>query len=712
VDDDTPAGGSHAVGSLTGRVVGGRYRVENVVSTGANTIITEAIDVESDTPVTVKIVQPELAVHASFREAFARRTEGARSLTHPNIARVLDAGEVDVAGQSTLFWVVEYLGGGSLRDLYDRGRLLEPSQALIVGLEAARALQAAHEQGVVHTELTPSKMVFGEDARLRVVDFGMAELLGAEAWAEPATVPTHVARYASPEQALAIEVDEKTDVYALSLCLIEGITGSVPFAGDSTVSTLAARVGKLMPVTAEMGSLAAVLERAGRPEAEDRWTAEEFGNALVQAAGALPRPDPIPIMASSLFAVSMSQRRDADVVPDAVSDAIVAEALDTDEDHVAEEFAPVDEPTGETPVDEPTVEVPVGEPAADRTVEMPAAAVAGATAATAPPTTQMSAIDGSADGTFYDAETESRRRGRSVGLVLLILTGLVALGVAAFFVLRTPSYEVPDLVGVDQAVAINEISGNGWVIETERERSDAVPQVDHVVRTIPAAGEMLAEGETFVIVVSDGPELRTIPELVGVPLAEAQATLTELRLVGVESGSEFSEDVPQGAVLRWQVEGDASLVAGAQVLPDTRILLTVSDGPEPRPAPDLGNQTVDEATATLAGVQLVIARAEDVFSNDVEAGRVVSQDPPPGTPVPRDGTVTVAVSKGPDLVPFPDLTGLTYPAALEALNAAGFTQRSVLGTTDGTFVSASIGGTAAQPGSTFPRGSAVDLIFL
>ena len=107
-----------------------------------------------------------------------------------------------------------------------------PSQALVVGLEAARALEAAHSRGIVHTELTPSKLVFGEDARLRIADVAMAQLLGAEAWHEPATVATHVARYASPEQALGLDVDEKTDVYALSLCLIEAITGKVPFAGD------------------------------------------------------------------------------------------------------------------------------------------------------------------------------------------------------------------------------------------------------------------------------------------------------------------------------------------------------------------------------------------------------------------------------------------------------------------------------------------------
>ena len=78
-----------------------------------------------------------------------------------------------------MYAVVEYLAGGSLRDLFDRGRYLDPSQALVVGLEACRGLDFAHRKGLVHTELTPSKLVFGDDRRLRIVDFGLARLLGA-----------------------------------------------------------------------------------------------------------------------------------------------------------------------------------------------------------------------------------------------------------------------------------------------------------------------------------------------------------------------------------------------------------------------------------------------------------------------------------------------------------------------------------------------------
>jgi serine/threonine-protein kinase len=348
------------------------------------------------------------------------------------------------------------------------------------------------------------------------------------------------------------------------------------------------------------------------------------------------------------------------------------------------------------------------------TAEMPAAVAAAAAAATAPPTTPVDevAAEASAGGELYDDEAARRPWGRHVLLGLVVVVGLVALGYAAWLLLRTESFEVPDLVGVDQAVAENEIAGNGWVVETQRERSDEVPRVDHVVRTVPAAGVMLDEGDTFVMVVSDGPELRSLPESSGLTVEEARSTLTDLRLVPLETPPEFSETVPEGVVIRWQVQDDASLVAGAQVLPGTVVELTVSLGPEPRPAPDLAGSTVEEATAATDALQLVLERGEDVFSNTVENGRVVSQEPAPGTPVERGGPVTVRVSKGPDLVAVPDLTGLGYPAAEQRLLDAGFTVDSLLGTTEGTFVSISVDGTEVSAGDRFPRGTGVDLIFL
>jgi serine/threonine-protein kinase len=343
------------------------------------------------------------------------------------------------------------------------------------------------------------------------------------------------------------------------------------------------------------------------------------------------------------------------------------------------------------------------------------AAVAAAAASSPPPlliTPADADLDGASSGTLYDDEAPRRPWGKYLAFGLIVLIGVALLSWAGWLLLRTKSYEVPDLAGVDEAVARNEIDGNGWTIEVERERSDEVPEIDHVIRTVPGPGVMLDEGETILLVVSDGFEFRTLPDLVGEPVDDAIATLTDLRLVPLEQEGEFSEDIAEGSVVRWEVQDDPDLAAGAQVLPDTVVELVPSLGPEPRPAPDLSGLTVAEATAALEELQLVVEQGEDVFSDDVEIGLVVNQAPSPTTPVERGGTVTIRLSKGPDLIALPDLSGLGFADAEAALTNAGFTLSSVLGTSQGTFVSASVAGEPAAAGDRFERGTGVDLVFL
>ena len=194
------------------------------------------------------------------------------------------------------FLVTEFLSGGSLRSMLDRNRLLSPSQALLVGLDAARGLDYAHRRGFVHRDIKPANLLFDDDGRLRIADFGLARALAEAAWTEPAGVVLGTARYASPEQAKGLAVDGKSDVYSLALVLVESVTGSVPFAADTTVATLMNRIDKLLPVSADLGPLAAVVERAGRPEPAERYSAAELGRALIQTAERLPRPAPLPLV--------------------------------------------------------------------------------------------------------------------------------------------------------------------------------------------------------------------------------------------------------------------------------------------------------------------------------------------------------------------------------------------------------------------------------
>jgi serine/threonine-protein kinase len=279
--------------------------------------------------------------------------------------------------------------------------------------------------------------------------------------------------------------------------------------------------------------------------------------------------------------------------------------------------------------------------------------------------------------------------------------------------LRTKSYEVPDLSGVNKDVALNEIAGNDWNVEIERGRSDEFSIPETVIRTDPGPGVMLDEGEPFVMLVSDGPEFRVLPEFAGETIEDAVAALDELALRGVESAErQYSEDVPSGVVIAWQVQGDPTLVEGSEVLPGRTIVLTVSRGPQPRAVPVLVGLTIDEVTATLDGLGLVTVRGEDVFSTDVAVGLVAVQEPAPEILVERGGSVTVQLSKGPESLPLPSLDGQTYPQAQQTLTDAGFTPGSLLGTTEGTFVSMSVDGETVEPGQTFLRGTVVDLVFL
>ncbi|MFW2335925.1 serine/threonine protein kinase, partial [Ilumatobacter sp.] len=309
---DSPPGGQIEPSELFGLSVADQYRVVSLVSEGANTTVFDAVDDATGRTVTVKLIRPEMTATRTFRTHFDETMRRVAALSHPNIAALFDWGTTDVHGVETAFVVAEQLTGGSLRDMFDRSRQLSPSQALAVGLDTCRALDYAHRRGFVHTELTPSKLVFGDDRRLRITDFGLAWLLSSESWQQPESVDNHTAWYASPEQGLSRPIDGKTDVYALCLAMHEAVTGELPFKKDSTVATLAARVGKLMPVSADLGPLAAVLEHAGRPEADERASAAEFGKGLVQTAGKLPRPEPLPLLSTGLFDTPVEQLRSPD----------------------------------------------------------------------------------------------------------------------------------------------------------------------------------------------------------------------------------------------------------------------------------------------------------------------------------------------------------------------------------------------------------------
>jgi len=602
------------IADQAGRVLSDRYRLVAPIGTGASAQVHLADDLRLGRRVAVKLLHPGLAADQDFLRRFRAEARAAAALSHPNIMAVYDWGE-DAADASSgeqghgPFLVLELLAGGSLRAMLDAGHRLSVSQALVVGLEAGRALEAAHRSGFVHRDIKPANLLFGEDGRLRIADFGLARALSEAAWTEPGHGLVGTARYAAPEQASGVRVDGKVDVYSLALVLIEAVTGTVPFVADSILATVKLRADAPVPVPDELGVLKPILERCLQPDPAARPDAAALVTELLAAARQLDRPTPLPI-------VGLGPR---------VHDATTS-ALDT------------------TVADDDDVTVLPPRPLVDPTMHVPAA---GASAA------------------------EHRRRW-PILLAIVVVLGLLTGGFLAWTTTRAPTAVVPSVAGQTVADARTALKAAQppdvrWKVATKDEYSDGVaPGV--VIKTDPPQGKHLADGKTITLVVSQGPTPVPLPDLSTASEATARSAITGAHLKVGNVTHEFSETIPNGNVTGWTVNG---VEKPAKAPKGSAVDIRVSDGPEPRTIPQLKGATQQEAQDELTKLDLKATFVQD-FSDDVELGQVIETDPAAGDTAPKGATITVHISKGPDLVVVPDVVGMTYSDAYDALSAAGF----------------------------------------
>ncbi len=256
---------------------------------------------------------------------------------------------------------------------------------------------------------------------------------------------------------------------------------------------------------------------------------------------------------------------------------------------------------------------------------------------------------------------------------------------------------VPNVVGLTGADAAAQLRAHGLSYDdravVHRFTHDA-PGI--VIGQLPAAGARVADGTGTQIVVSDGPQMAAVPDLSTGDEAAARAAISQLGLTVASVTQDFDENVPAGQVLRQDPPPGTSLEVGKPVN------LVISNGPAPRTVPDVTKQTPDAAKAALEGMQLALGQATEAFDDTVPAGQIVSQDPPPNGQVARGTAVNVVVSKGPELVPVPDVTNLDLSAAAEKLQnnrmVVGFVQNYTLGSKVARTTPAAM--TQVRPGTT------------
>ena len=560
------------------RAFGGRYRLLEFVGEGSDARVYVAEDLTLRRRVALKILRADTAEDVGFTESFADQMRATSALSHPRVLPVYDWG-IDPQP----YTVTEYLTGGSLASLLREGYRLTPSQALMVGLEAARALVNIHKGGRAHLGLTPSAILFDSGARPYISDLGLAAALdeaaqrsaetvdaGTTGTADPAATPAAAGVVDSGDAPASYSrIEQAQDVHDLAMVLCEAVTGSRNLTVD---------VGGLdpIPITA-LGPLQAVLERAIAADPIGRLTAAELASELLRIAPLLPRPDPLPL------AISKAPPADAGPTPGR------SEAFEQIGPTVSERLAI------------PHDDIP-------------------------------------------------RRRWPGLVLAAILVLGGAAGGVWAWLsVASDPT--VPDLQGHPQAAAASAAAESGWEVNEVMVRT---PNIERgtILRTEPAAGTPLGDGETLDVFVSLGEPLILVADLDVVYGMTVDDAADELEAAGLDfAGETLANDdvVPAGNVIGLDVaDGVFELEVGSDVV------LLVSEGPADRVVPRVPqSRELDAAAGALDAIQLV-PRLVQEFSAEVPEGSVIAFRPASGNSLPIGSTVQVRVSLGPMPPPEPE----------------------------------------------------------
>ena len=213
--------------------INGRYVTSELLGGGGMAQVFLARDGVLERDVAVKVLREQYAEDEEFVERFRREALGVASLSHPNVVQVYDRG---VSEDGRYYIAMEYVPGGTLKDRIVRHGPLPPDTALAVAVQAAEALGAAHERGLIHRDVKPQNVLVTASGDVKVADFGIARAAAADVISATSVV-LGTARYMSPEQAMGREVGPPSDLYSLGVVLYEMLTGEVPFAADTPVAT-------------------------------------------------------------------------------------------------------------------------------------------------------------------------------------------------------------------------------------------------------------------------------------------------------------------------------------------------------------------------------------------------------------------------------------------------------------------------------------------
>ena len=586
-----------------------RYRILGRVGSGGMADVWLADDTELGRSVALKILHERFAQDREFVQRFYREASSAAGLQHPNVVNIYDRGEVD----GTYYIAMEYVEGSSLKDLIRRG--LNVGEAIEVTRQLLTAARFAHAHSIVHRDLKPQNVLIDREGRLRVTDVGIARAGASEITQTGSVMGT--AQYLSPEQAQGLDVTPASDLYSIGIILYEALTGRPPFEGDSAVAVALKQVSEQPGPPSRVNpavppALDAVVLRALAKNPVNRFeNADEFLAALdaAEADPATPSASDtarfVPVAPPPQEIAFEEERRWPwrwillGLLALALA-GLAAWALTRPVEVVVPTVLGEKEDRATEVLEERGFEVDVEEFES----EQPA-------------------------GTVVEQDPRAGTEAEEGATVTLSVSE--GLGTAT----------VPDVAGLREREAVKRLKARGFAVDSESEFSSEL-ESGRVIETQPEAGTSIEGGSEVTLIVSQGADLATVPDVLGVgqQIAENRIEAEDL-IANVETQD---SDEPEGTIIAQDPP------AGTETETDSEVTIVVSTGAGSVLVPDVEGLFRDGAIRIMQNAGLNVVWQDQETTNPADDGRVLDQAPEPGQRVPEGETVTLIIGEFTEIV--------------------------------------------------------------
>lgn len=629
---------------MIGRLVDGRYQVRSRIARGGMATVYLATDLRLERRVAIKIMHGHLADDNTFKTRFVQEARSAARLAHPNVVNVFDQGQ----DSDMAYLVMEYLPGITLRELLKDYKKLTPEQTVDIMDAVLAGLAAAHKAGIVHRDLKPENVLLADDGRIKLGDFGLARAASANTATGQALLGTIA--YLSPELVTRGVADARSDIYAVGIMMYEMLTGEQPYVGEAPMQIAYQHANDTVPTPSsknpgtpvELDEL--VLWATARDPEERPHDARDMLERLREVEPAIRAPRPAPRTQSTM------------VIPDAAMPIGAATAETTVLGAGAAVVAPV--ATAEASDDEAVAALTTSTDRRRRRgywifalVLLLTGLAAGTgwyfgagpgSMATVPETATLlpdNARQVLVEAGFEVVDGERHDPRVPAGQV----SGTEPAGgqpalrgsqVTMFVSLGPQMLPLPDVIGQAEADARAALEAF-TVGEPSVQQFSADVAAGAVIAVLGADGNAVEAGANYpelgdlTLVVSVGP----LPDVTGLPVAEAEAAITAAGLVVGHADPEFSDDVPLDHVI-------SATPATDPVRPGDTVVLTVSKGEDLVEVPNvITGQTIAQAREQLEGLGFTVTSNVPGFLEGAVVASV--QSPAAGEKLKRGSEVTV-----------------------------------------------------------------------